>query len=1203
MNRLLFALFLIASSFKIVAQQTIAEEGAWCWFADPRALHYENATGRINSSYLGYIDVHGNIKATQMDFLSGYKTDVLVRSYFQPDDHNNPTFLVLPDERVLIIYSRHTDEPAFYYRVSQFPGDITTLGPEKKIVTQNNTTYPSPFILSDDPDHFYLCWRGIGWHPTIARITLPDENDDVTVDWGPYQMVQSTGSRPYAKYASNGKDKIYVTYTTGHPDNENPNWLYFNVININATQNATTGKVSVRPTLNDIQGRELSVIENGKFNVSKTSSYQASYPMTIVDAPASVRDWVWQIVLDKQERPRIAMVKINGAKTQHQYYYARWTGTAWALTDVCDGGAKFHPSNTEYCYSGGMSLDPANPGDIYLSKPTQGLHGNVFEIWKYSVDDNGKVVSSEQLTKDSEKNNVRPFLLPGSENSPLRLAWMYGDYYYWMVNKNYPKGYPTSMRWNYQYVPYAIGNPEEPTYRSFHIQANVVLDANNYQGMLLQTDYFVYALDNDTQTPYLELNGQRYFSTNRLLSSDAWANNSSGTSGDYWPTKLTNVNLCISVYGRSVSIYRDGFLDQYIILPEPFEWNKEIADITASKGGKQPGSIPVQNYRATSNEVWTGIHKAALQEISLPTKVHTDLVLPSTLNATSIQWTSSHPEIISPNGIFHAPETATEVTLVATAGASSRSFLLQALPRNLDNALRALYTFDAKDIFTFNAQRYVRSHTFQAMDLAVMGNAVVDGTLNLTSNTASAFNSNGYGVIAPAILDSVRSYTILVDITAKSLTGAPRIYDMGVNAGNSLFLRANTLSAGIKYAGGTTTMTNSEKQLTSNQAYKLAVTYNAATQLTTLYVDGQMVASGKENLREPYELTLMGECLRNYIGRTQWWDNSSVASSNVDFVGTIDNLHFYDIALTQKEIQKKQGFTPEGEAELTLLPQGIKNPGFEASYQPMSPSLVSTDRAIQWPEAWTITHTAANENDLSIITDADAQSAFFATIPPYEGNAAYRIRQKWGASTIALSQAIDILPAGAYLLRAQVWQSGLGGQARIAATNIDGSAVTLSPTANAETWQTVDVPFLLDGQQVSTLTLSAIHNSNGSEKFLGFDFLQLYDRTASATSTELITLLEALLQQSKTFLQKTPNDALQTITEETSESLKNNQEQSVLLDLFLNLRNALDEARKTATRIENLHAAQLQDKIYEVNGQRAQKKRSIKIMGKNKVIQ
>ena len=183
----------------------VTAEGAWCWFADPRALHYENKKGTINRTYIGYIDVHGNIKAMQYDFKKKRQDEVLIRSYFQPDDHNNPTFLVLPDERIMIFYSRHTDEPCFYYRISRTPGDITTLGDEKVIKTKDNTTYPSPFILSDDPEHIYLCWRGIGWHPTVARLSLPDQDDQVKVDWGPYQIVKSTGARPYAKYMSNGK--------------------------------------------------------------------------------------------------------------------------------------------------------------------------------------------------------------------------------------------------------------------------------------------------------------------------------------------------------------------------------------------------------------------------------------------------------------------------------------------------------------------------------------------------------------------------------------------------------------------------------------------------------------------------------------------------------------------------------------------------------------------------------------------------------------------------------------------------------------------------------------------------------------------------------------------------------------------------------------------------------------------------------------
>lgn len=60
--------------------------------------------------------------------------------------------------------------------------------------------------------------------------------------------MQSTGARPYAKYASDGKSRIYLTYTTGHPDNELPDWLYYNSIDINGL------------LLKDIAGNTLSKI-------------------------------------------------------------------------------------------------------------------------------------------------------------------------------------------------------------------------------------------------------------------------------------------------------------------------------------------------------------------------------------------------------------------------------------------------------------------------------------------------------------------------------------------------------------------------------------------------------------------------------------------------------------------------------------------------------------------------------------------------------------------------------------------------------------------------------------------------------------------------------------------------------------------------------------------------------------------------------
>ncbi len=566
----LFLTILYVSSIHLSAQKTenvpvgggypVTAEGAWCWFADPRALHYENESGTINKTYIGYIDIHGNIKAMQYDFKKKKQEEVLIRSYFQPDDHNNPTFLVLPDERIMIFYSRHTDEACFYYRISQIPGDITMLGEEKVIKTRNNTTYPSPFILSDDPEHIYLCWRGIGWHPTIAKLSLPDEKDDVSIVWGAYQIVKSTGARPYAKYVSNGKDKIYLTYTTGHPDNENPNFLYFNYIDIHTMQ------------LKDVKGNTLSTIADGTFRVNKTPDYVARYPYTVVDNPIE-RDWVWQVALDKKGYPVIAMVRISSDKKSHDYYYAGWDGHEWKKTFLANAGGHFHQTpNLEKCYSAGMAIDPANTSLIYCSLPIEGKYGKVYEIMKYTLDEDGKIISTEAITRNSQLNNVRPYIIPSSENTPLRLAWMYGNYYDWIVSSQYPQGYCTGIACDFKGFPAAIKkkakvgknfsfNPR----KDFTLEETVPLDVNNYEGCLLQLGDLEYYLDGQTMKPEVRYKGKVYHSTNILGTADCWKMTSRSTGGKWYaPQKYENVRLRIEYKRGTLCIYINDLLDQKI---------------------------------------------------------------------------------------------------------------------------------------------------------------------------------------------------------------------------------------------------------------------------------------------------------------------------------------------------------------------------------------------------------------------------------------------------------------------------------------------------------------------------------------------------------------------------------------------------------------------------------------------------------------
>ncbi|WP_127490705.1 BNR repeat-containing protein [Paenibacillus glycanilyticus] len=417
----------------------ITNDGAWCWFADPRAIRNVNAETGSDKTYIGYIDVAGNIQALQYDNTTNEQDQVLVRAGFQADDHNNPTFLILPDGRIMIFYSEHSTTPYFYYRITSTPDDIKTLGSEKTIDTKGygNTTYPSAFILADKPEYFYLLWRGINWSPTIARFKLPDQNGDVVFDRIPKQIVDArndyseTGKRPYAKYVSDGKNKIFMTFTYTHPDDSIPNSLYFSYLDINTF------------TLHDAQGNMLADVNKEPLKLTN----EENDPSYLIDRRLDMRNWNWDLALDKEGQPVTLFVRVNKEKDSHHYYYAKWTGSSWRLTELADAGRWFHLNERkECCYSGGMILDHANPSTVYMSKPVEGQHGSIFEILKCDIAEDGSITNLIPITKNSAKNNVRPFVVRNaSPDDRYYLIWMHGDYYYWDHSQG-KLGYTTGLR-------------------------------------------------------------------------------------------------------------------------------------------------------------------------------------------------------------------------------------------------------------------------------------------------------------------------------------------------------------------------------------------------------------------------------------------------------------------------------------------------------------------------------------------------------------------------------------------------------------------------------------------------------------------------------------------------------------------------------------------------------------------------------------
>ncbi|MDE5942022.1 MAG: LamG domain-containing protein, partial [Muribaculaceae bacterium] len=713
-------------------------------------------------------------------------------------------------------------------------------------------------------------------------------------------------------------------------------------------------------------------------------------------------------------------------------------------------------------------------------------------------------------------------------------GWMNGDYYYWMVNKNYPAGYPTGMRCDYDYAETINAYADQPVFKAdygmkpvaggetipvsmpkgneFTLSLTASVSHDSYKGELFSSSNLSYGINEANALPYLVTGNGVAKSTNRFYTSDNWAYNSNGTNSDNWPTKLGTFTLTVTSDGETVTVYRNGLIDQKVRVSLP-----EIGDLKIGGFDGAVGAVTVYDHCLSQDEVKYALHSSALESVDVPETVVTDLVLPSKINGETVSWISSKPEIIGNDGIFMAPEVATEVVLTATLGGHSKTYQVTAMPRDIDMNLLVAYDFEPEDLTESDGVRKVRDLSGNGRDLLLEGSSKIDGTLNLKSNTSTGFAGNGYAVIPEGLLKGVRSYTVAFTAEAISLAAAPRFYDMGSNSGNSLFFRVNTPAAGIKYAGGTTTFTEAGDKFTTDTRYALAVTFDASTHMTTIYANGEPIASGVQNVNEPYMLVETLADSRNYIGRTQWWD-SSYGKDNGDFVGSIDDFRMYNTALTASEIKALQGFadeTPELNKDCTEL---IANPDFEGAFSIAQGTGVDADRAIYLPEGWETVYVNGNNYDMSIVDATCLYADLFSSVPalPDGGAKTYRIRQRWGSSTLGLSQQLDRLPAGFYRVSASAWVSDKGGSASIfAQSSADGKrGAAVVPGAG---WMLPEVMFVCDGVECPRIGFESVHSVE-VELLSGFDNFKLADVTANRSVPDLKRLLGIMTERASQLL-------------------------------------------------------------------------------------
>lgn len=400
---------------------TLTTDGAWCWFSDPRAIYMDKEDQVIT----GWVKKDGSIEAASLDLKSNEIKSKILFPQLEFDDHDNPAFVVLPDRNILAMYAWHSTKKGVVYNTTSKPADVTAFGepvifkPKTdqllKDFPRETYTYANPYVLEKENNRLYSFGRWIGFKPNMIS------SDDNGITWNSQRVIISPtkfdpNNRPYVKYYSDGKSKVHMIYTDGHPRVEPTNSVYYCYYEKGAFWKA--------------DGSKICDVEDLPFSPKDAS-------LVYKPTNSSGLAWIADIVVNKKDEPVILYTR-HPVETDIRYHYARYDKKVgqWIDHEICKAGSWFPQTQDgaverEPHYFGNMTIHPGNPNVIFLSREIN----DVFEIEKRTTLDGGKSWEIEPITANSKYDNVRPYIPRlTSKNDKAVVLWMENKKYIHYVN-------------------------------------------------------------------------------------------------------------------------------------------------------------------------------------------------------------------------------------------------------------------------------------------------------------------------------------------------------------------------------------------------------------------------------------------------------------------------------------------------------------------------------------------------------------------------------------------------------------------------------------------------------------------------------------------------------------------------------------------------------------------------------------------------
>lgn len=438
MKALLGLLILLAAMRLPAADEPLVlqRNGGWCWFQGERAVVVQDRL--IFTSIAGDEGegCHaGDLVATMHDFTSHQTSHFTLHDRFHRDDHDVAGLCVLPDERVLAVYGKHGNDRFQRWRSTTRPADISAWSEEQTLDVGAGYTYSNVFRLSAENGRLYNFHRGAGFNPNC---TISDDDGRTwrygwrLIAWtradlaGDARFTGLDGSRPYLRYASDGRDAIHFIATDDHPR------AYDNSIYHGFYRAGKLCRSDGTPA--------------GECGTDGTSKLKPRSFTEVFHGDADHVAWTTDLRLDADGRPRmIFSVQRDGAATRalkkggdggqdHRYHFARWDGSRWQVHEMAFAGTRLYAGEDDY--TGLVALDPQDANIVFISTNADPKTGHPlvstadgrrhWEIHQGTTDDGGAHWKWSAITTNSAQDNLRP-VMPAWPGGPRIVIWARGD--------------------------------------------------------------------------------------------------------------------------------------------------------------------------------------------------------------------------------------------------------------------------------------------------------------------------------------------------------------------------------------------------------------------------------------------------------------------------------------------------------------------------------------------------------------------------------------------------------------------------------------------------------------------------------------------------------------------------------------------------------------------------------------------------------